>query len=112
MHFQAARLPAREPLPNEPHLQTVPIGFYKLTLPLRCGVKLNQNPGQHFSLPHKKELHMIRSYLGHNPVIPSSCYVDISAQIVGQVELGEQASVWMNAVLGGEVHSIDLGACR
>ena len=53
---------------------------------------------------------MIRSYLGHNPVIPSSCYVDISAQIVGQVELGEHASVWMNAVLRGDVHSIHLGA--
>src|SRR6202012_4120136 len=109
MHFQAARLPAREPLPNEPHLQTVPIGFYNLTLPLRWGVKLNQHAGQHFSLHQKKELHMVRSYLGHIPVIPSSCYVDISAQIVGQVELGEHASVWMNAVLRGDVHSIRLG---
>ena len=53
---------------------------------------------------------MVRSYLGHNPVIPSSCYVDVSAQIVGQVELGEHSSVWMNAVLRGDVHSIRLGA--
>ncbi len=52
---------------------------------------------------------MVRSYLGHNPVIPSSCYVDISAQIVGQVELGEHSSVWMNAVLRGDVHSIQPG---
>ena len=53
---------------------------------------------------------MVRSYLGHNPVIPGSCYVDLSAQIVGEVELGEHASVWMNAVLRGDVHSIHLGS--
>src|ERR1700742_546692 len=53
---------------------------------------------------------MIRSYLGHTPIIPDSCYVDISAQIIGQVSLGEHASVWMNAVLRGDVHFIRLGA--
>ncbi|MGI8771379.1 MAG: gamma carbonic anhydrase family protein [Acidobacteriaceae bacterium] len=53
---------------------------------------------------------MIRSYLGHTPVIPASCYVDISAQVLGEVTLGEHASVWMNAVLRGDVHSIRLGA--
>ena len=53
---------------------------------------------------------MIRPYLGHTPVIPASCYVDISAQILGDVTLGEHASVWMNAVLRGDVHSIRLGA--
>jgi carbonic anhydrase/acetyltransferase-like protein (isoleucine patch superfamily) len=53
---------------------------------------------------------MIRSYLGHNPIIPSSCYVDVSAQVLGEVVLGECASVWMNAVLRGDVHSIHLGA--
>jgi carbonic anhydrase/acetyltransferase-like protein (isoleucine patch superfamily) len=53
---------------------------------------------------------MVRSYLGYRPVIPESCYVDISAQIIGQVELGEHSSVWMNAVLRGDVHSIRVGA--
>jgi carbonic anhydrase/acetyltransferase-like protein (isoleucine patch superfamily) len=53
---------------------------------------------------------MVRSYLGHSPVIPGSCYVDFSAQIVGQVTLGEHSSVWMNAVLRGDVHFIRLGA--
>jgi carbonic anhydrase/acetyltransferase-like protein (isoleucine patch superfamily) len=53
---------------------------------------------------------MVRSYLGYSPVIPGSCYVDISAQIIGQVELGENSSVWMNAVLRGDVHSIRVGA--
>jgi carbonic anhydrase/acetyltransferase-like protein (isoleucine patch superfamily) len=53
---------------------------------------------------------MVRSYLAYSPVIPGSCYVDISAQIIGQVELGEHSSVWMNAVLRGDVHSIRVGA--
>jgi len=53
---------------------------------------------------------MIRSYQGKTPVIPKSCYVDESAQIIGEVVLGEHASVWMNAVLRGDVHSIRVGA--
>jgi carbonic anhydrase/acetyltransferase-like protein (isoleucine patch superfamily) len=53
---------------------------------------------------------MIRSYQGKTPVVPASCYVDVSAQLIGDVELGEQASVWMNAVLRGDVNSIRVGA--
>jgi carbonic anhydrase/acetyltransferase-like protein (isoleucine patch superfamily) len=53
---------------------------------------------------------MIRSYKGITPTIPGSCYVDDSAQVIGDVVLGEHASVWMNAVLPGDVHSIRIGA--
>ena len=53
---------------------------------------------------------MIRSYQGKTPVVPASCYVDQSAQLIGDVELGEHASVWMNAVLRGDVNAIRLGA--
>jgi carbonic anhydrase/acetyltransferase-like protein (isoleucine patch superfamily) len=53
---------------------------------------------------------MIRSYQGRWPQVPASCYVDISAQLIGDVTLGERASVWMNAVLRGDVNSIRLGA--
>ena len=53
---------------------------------------------------------MIRSYKGVGPTIPSSCFVDQSAQIIGDVVLGEHASVWMNAVLRGDVHEIRIGA--
>jgi carbonic anhydrase/acetyltransferase-like protein (isoleucine patch superfamily) len=49
-------------------------------------------------------------YQGYTPVIPSSCYVDPSAQVIGDVVLGEQASVWMNAVVRGDVNSIRIGA--
>jgi carbonic anhydrase/acetyltransferase-like protein (isoleucine patch superfamily) len=53
---------------------------------------------------------MIRSFKGLTPVIPASCYVDESAQIIGDVVLGEHASVWMNAVLRGDVYAIRIGA--
>ena len=53
---------------------------------------------------------MIRPFLGHIPVVPASSYIDGSAQVLGQVTLGEQSSVWMNAVLRGDVHSISVGA--
>jgi carbonic anhydrase/acetyltransferase-like protein (isoleucine patch superfamily) len=35
--------------------------------------------------------------------------VDTSAQIIGDVVLGEHASIWMNAVLRGDVHEIRVG---
>src|ERR1700677_3222211 len=53
---------------------------------------------------------MIRSFKGITPTIPASCYVDYSAQIIGDVVLGEHASVWMSAVLRGDVYAIRVGA--
>ena len=53
---------------------------------------------------------MIRSFKGMQPTIPATCYVDESAQIIGDVVLGEHASVWMNAVLRGDVFAIRIGA--
>jgi carbonic anhydrase/acetyltransferase-like protein (isoleucine patch superfamily) len=53
---------------------------------------------------------MIRPYQDHLPQVPASCYVDLSAQLIGDVTLGEHTSVWMNAVLRGDVHSIRVGA--
>lgn len=54
---------------------------------------------------------MMRSYRGHTPQIHPSCYIDLSAQILGDVVIGERSSVWMNAVVRGDVHSIRIGAC-
>jgi len=53
---------------------------------------------------------MIRSYQGMTPKVAKTCYVDESAQLIGDVELGEHASVWMNAVLRGDVFAIRVGA--
>jgi carbonic anhydrase/acetyltransferase-like protein (isoleucine patch superfamily) len=53
---------------------------------------------------------MIRSYQGVTPTVPANCYIDPSAQVIGDVVLGEQASIWMNAVVRGDVNSIRIGA--
>jgi len=54
---------------------------------------------------------MIRSYQGKLPQIASSCYIDASAQILGDVTIGARSSVWMNAIVRGDVHSIRIGSC-
>jgi len=52
---------------------------------------------------------MIRSYKGVTPKFPDTSYIDDSAQLIGDVILGEHSSVWMNAVLRGDVHQIRVG---
>ena len=43
------------------------------------------------------------------PRIHPSCYIDESAQVIGDVEVGENSSVWMNAVVRGDVFAIRIG---
>jgi len=52
---------------------------------------------------------MIRAYRGVSPRIAVSAYVDSSAQVLGDVALGERSSVWPNAVIRGDVHSVRIG---
>jgi carbonic anhydrase/acetyltransferase-like protein (isoleucine patch superfamily) len=53
---------------------------------------------------------MVRPFNQIQPTVPASAYVDPSAQVIGDVVLGEHASVWMNAVIRGDVNSIRVGA--
>jgi len=53
---------------------------------------------------------MIRPYRGVWPRLGEGVFVDVSAQVIGDVELGDHASVWMNAVIRGDVHAIRIGA--
>jgi len=49
----------------------------------------------------------------HNGVVPEvdpSAYVDPSAQIVGDVVIGAESSVWLNVVVRGDVNYIRIGA--
>jgi len=52
---------------------------------------------------------MIRPFGGVHPQIHESAYVDISAQVIGDVHLGEQSSIWCNAVLRGDMFYIRIG---
>src|SRR5205814_2204661 len=53
---------------------------------------------------------MIRPFKGTLPTLGERVYVDPSAQVIGDVTLGDHASVWMNAVLRGDVNAIRIGA--
>lgn len=53
---------------------------------------------------------MILPYNGRRPQIPASAYVAESADLIGDVTLGDDSSVWFRAVLRGDVHSIRVGA--
>lgn len=52
---------------------------------------------------------MIRGFQGRWPQIGEGCYIDESAQVSGDVAIGTHSSVWMNAVLRGDVNSIRIG---
>lgn len=52
---------------------------------------------------------MIREYRGILPAIDASAFVDESAQIIGDVHIGGESSVWMNCVVRGDVNSIRIG---
>jgi len=52
---------------------------------------------------------MIRPYRGLLPRVHPSAYIDESAQVVGDVEIGEESSVWMSVVIRGDVHRIRIG---
>ena len=53
---------------------------------------------------------MIRSYHGRWPQIAASAYIDSAAVIIGDVTIGEHASVWPGTVIRGDVHWIRIGA--
>ena len=52
---------------------------------------------------------LIKEVNGKSPQIPSDCYVAENATIVGDVVLGNNCSIWFNAVIRGDVNSIIIG---
>jgi carbonic anhydrase/acetyltransferase-like protein (isoleucine patch superfamily) len=52
---------------------------------------------------------VLRPHRGQLPRVHPTAYIDDSAQVIGNVEIGEESSVWMCAVLRGDVHWIRIG---
>jgi gamma-carbonic anhydrase len=52
---------------------------------------------------------LIRSYRGRWPKIAASAYIDPAAVIIGDLTIGEHASVWPGVVIRGDVHWIHIG---
>ena len=52
---------------------------------------------------------LIKSVRGFTPQIGENCYLAENATIIGDVIIGDQCSIWFNAVLRGDVNSIRIG---
>ena len=52
---------------------------------------------------------IIKAVNGKSPQIPEDCYVAENATIVGDVKIGDQCSIWFNAVVRGDVNLITIG---
>lgn len=55
------------------------------------------------------KVQMIRPYKGIYPKVAASAYVDVAAQVIGDVTMGERASIWPGAVARGDVNRIVIG---
>lgn len=54
---------------------------------------------------------MLIPFDGKSPRLDPSAYVHSTALVVGDVEIGPESSVWLQAVIRGDVHFIRIGAC-
>lgn len=53
---------------------------------------------------------MLRRFEGISPQLGPGAWVDDSAQVIGDVVIGEDSSVWPLAVIRGDVHAVRIGA--
>ncbi len=53
---------------------------------------------------------MIKKFRGKSPIIPDSCYISESVDLIGDVILGENVSLWFGTVVRGDMHHITIGA--
>lgn len=63
----------------------------------------NQTRKQH------KIMAIIKAVNGISPVFGKNCYLAENATVVGEVVMGDDCSVWFNAVVRGDVNSITIG---
>jgi len=52
---------------------------------------------------------MLAPFGSTQPKIGVSCFIHESAQVIGDVEMGDYSSIWCNAVVRGDVNSIRIG---
>jgi carbonic anhydrase/acetyltransferase-like protein (isoleucine patch superfamily) len=53
---------------------------------------------------------LVRGFAGAHPRIHASAWIAPGAVVVGEVEIGADASIWYGAVVRGDVHRIRVGA--
>jgi carbonic anhydrase/acetyltransferase-like protein (isoleucine patch superfamily) len=53
----------------------------------------------------------VSSYLDTSPELGEGVYLHDTAQVIGDVRIGRDSSVWCNTVLRGDVNRITIGVC-
>ena len=52
---------------------------------------------------------LVKSLLGKTPQFGNNCYLAETSTVIGDVVMGNDCSIWFNAVLRGDVHYIKMG---
>lgn len=52
---------------------------------------------------------IIKEVNGKSPQIPETCFIAENATVLGDVVMGNDCSIWYNAVVRGDVHFIKMG---
>src|SRR5579871_5325263 len=52
---------------------------------------------------------LIKTVRGHSPKFGNNCFLADNCTVVGEVIMGDNCTVWFNAVVRGDVHSITIG---
>jgi carbonic anhydrase/acetyltransferase-like protein (isoleucine patch superfamily) len=52
---------------------------------------------------------IVKSLRGHTPKFGKDCFLADTAVVVGEVVMGDNCTVWFNAIVRGDVHSITIG---
>ncbi len=52
---------------------------------------------------------LIKTLNGNTPKIGNNCFLAETATVIGEVEIGDDCSIWYSAVLRGDVHYIKIG---
>ncbi|HCC93469.1 MULTISPECIES: gamma carbonic anhydrase family protein [Empedobacter] len=52
---------------------------------------------------------IIKELNGHTPKFGENCFLADNAVVVGEVEMGNDCSIWFSAVVRGDVHYIKMG---
>ena len=52
---------------------------------------------------------MIMNFEGSSPKIDTTAYIANSADIIGEVEIGEDSSVWFGSIIRGDINYIKIG---
>lgn len=52
---------------------------------------------------------LIKEVKGKAPIFGEDCFLAENATIIGEVEMGDQCSIWFSAVIRGDVHYVKMG---